>query len=110
MMMIIIIIIMQVVQEYERAVIFRLGRLLSGGSRGPGGYYHGLDDDDADADDDGDDGDGDDDGDDNDGRNGSESYLNISLMSCTDTIISNDGVSAFVMKTGNIKRLLENSS
>ena len=27
---------MQVVQEYERAVIFRLGRLLSGGSRGPG--------------------------------------------------------------------------
>ena len=23
-------------QEYERAVIFRLGRLLSGGSRGPG--------------------------------------------------------------------------
>ena len=28
----------QVVQEYERAVIFRLGRLLSGGSRGPGGH------------------------------------------------------------------------
>ena len=26
----------QVVQEYERAVIFRLGRLLSGGSKGPG--------------------------------------------------------------------------
>ncbi len=26
----------KVVQEYERAVIFRLGRLLSGGSRGPG--------------------------------------------------------------------------
>ena len=26
----------QVVQEYERAVIFRLGRLLHGGSRGPG--------------------------------------------------------------------------
>ena len=26
------------VQEYERAVIFRLGRLLSGGSRGPGKY------------------------------------------------------------------------
>jgi len=25
-----------VVQEYERAVIFRLGRLLAGGSRGPG--------------------------------------------------------------------------
>ena len=29
----------QVVQEYERAVIFRLGRLLSGGSRGPGEFY-----------------------------------------------------------------------
>ena len=27
---------LKVVQEYERAVIFRLGRLLSGGSRGPG--------------------------------------------------------------------------
>ena len=27
---------LQVVQEYERAVIFRLGRLLAGGSRGPG--------------------------------------------------------------------------
>lgn len=26
----------KVVQEYERAVIFRLGRLLKGGSRGPG--------------------------------------------------------------------------
>ncbi len=26
----------QVVQEYERVVIFRLGRLLSGGARGPG--------------------------------------------------------------------------
>ena len=26
-------------QEYERAVIFRLGRLLSGGSRGPGKYF-----------------------------------------------------------------------
>ena len=26
----------QVVQEYERAVIFRIGRLLSGGSKGPG--------------------------------------------------------------------------
>ena len=24
------------VQEYERAVIFRLGRLLSGGAKGPG--------------------------------------------------------------------------
>ena len=26
----------KVVKEYERAVIFRLGRLLSGGARGPG--------------------------------------------------------------------------
>ena len=26
----------KVVQEYERAVIFRLGRLLNGGSKGPG--------------------------------------------------------------------------
>jgi len=25
-----------VVQEYERAVIFRLGRLLTGGAKGPG--------------------------------------------------------------------------
>ena len=32
---------MQVVQEYERAVIFRLGRLLSGGSRGPGAAIDG---------------------------------------------------------------------
>ena len=29
----------QVVQEYERAVIFRLGRLLSGGSKGPGNMF-----------------------------------------------------------------------
>ena len=29
----------QVVQEYERAVIFRLGRLLSGGSKGPGKFF-----------------------------------------------------------------------
>ena len=28
----------QVVQEYERAVIFRLGRLLEGGTKGPGLY------------------------------------------------------------------------
>ena len=28
--------VVQVVQEYERAVIFRLGRLLSGGAKGPG--------------------------------------------------------------------------
>lgn len=27
---------LQVVLEYERAVIFRLGRLLSGGAKGPG--------------------------------------------------------------------------
>ena len=27
----------QVVQEYERAVIFRLGRLSPGGAKGPGG-------------------------------------------------------------------------
>ena len=27
---------LQVVQEYERAVIFRLGRLVSGGAKGPG--------------------------------------------------------------------------
>lgn len=26
----------QVVQEYERAVIFRLGRLMTGGAKGPG--------------------------------------------------------------------------
>ncbi len=30
---------MQVVQEYERVVIFRLGRLLSGGARGPGIFF-----------------------------------------------------------------------
>ncbi|CAB4055095.1 unnamed protein product [Lepeophtheirus salmonis] len=29
----------KVVQEYERAVIFRLGRLLQGGSRGPGIFF-----------------------------------------------------------------------
>ena len=29
----------QVVQEYERAVIFRLGLLLSGGARGPGVFF-----------------------------------------------------------------------
>lgn len=29
----------KVVQEYERAVIFRLGRLLSGGARGPGIFF-----------------------------------------------------------------------
>merc|ERR1719239_337430 len=29
----------KVVQEYERAVIFRLGRLLQGGARGPGIFF-----------------------------------------------------------------------
>lgn len=29
---------LQVVQEYERAVIFRLGRLMQGGAKGPGEY------------------------------------------------------------------------
>lgn len=29
----------KVVQEYERAVIFRLGRLLSGGAKGPGIFF-----------------------------------------------------------------------
>ena len=29
----------QVVQEYERAVIFRLGRLVSGGAKGPGLFF-----------------------------------------------------------------------
>ena len=29
----------KVVQEYERAVIFRLGRLLTGGARGPGVFF-----------------------------------------------------------------------
>lgn len=28
----------KVVQEYERAVIFRLGRLVQGGAKGPGEY------------------------------------------------------------------------
>jgi len=31
--------IIKVVQEYERAVIFRLGRLLSGGAKGPGIFF-----------------------------------------------------------------------
>ncbi|XP_067661989.1 mechanosensory protein 2-like isoform X4 [Haliotis asinina] len=30
---------MKVVQEYERAVIFRLGRLVSGGAKGPGLFF-----------------------------------------------------------------------
>ena len=29
----------KVVKEYERAVIFRLGRLLKGGARGPGIFF-----------------------------------------------------------------------
>ena len=29
----------KVVQEYERVVIFRLGRLLAGGARGPGIFF-----------------------------------------------------------------------
>ena len=29
----------QVVQEFERAVIFRMGRLLAGGARGPGVFF-----------------------------------------------------------------------
>merc|ERR1719460_2040604 len=32
-------VLLKVVQEYERAVIFRLGRLLSGGSKGPGIFF-----------------------------------------------------------------------
>ena len=31
--------VVKVVQEYERAVIFRLGRLLSGGASGPGVFF-----------------------------------------------------------------------
>ena len=31
---------LQVVQEYERAVIFRLGRLLNGGAKGPGEQHY----------------------------------------------------------------------
>ena len=31
--------IIQVVQEYERAVIFRLGRLRAGGAKGPGLFF-----------------------------------------------------------------------
>ena len=34
-----IIILFYFVQEYERAVIFRLGRLLTGGARGPGVFF-----------------------------------------------------------------------
>ena len=30
---------MNLIQEYERAVIFRLGRLLTGGARGPGVFF-----------------------------------------------------------------------
>ena len=31
--------VIKVVQEYERAVIFRLGRLLKSGARGPGVFF-----------------------------------------------------------------------
>lgn len=30
----------KVVQEYERAVIFRLGRLVQGGAKGPGEWFY----------------------------------------------------------------------
>ena len=38
-MIIIIICYLFLFQEYERAVIFRLGRLLTGGARGPGVFF-----------------------------------------------------------------------
>ena len=31
--------VIKVVQEYEKTVIFRLGRILSGGARGPGVFF-----------------------------------------------------------------------
>ena len=34
-----LIFVVKVVQEFERAVIFRLGRLLAGGARGPGVFF-----------------------------------------------------------------------
>ena len=34
--------IFQIVREYERAVIFRMGRLLPGGAKGPGWLYEAL--------------------------------------------------------------------
>ena len=34
-----LILVVKVVQEFERAVIFRLGRLLAGGARGPGVFF-----------------------------------------------------------------------
>ena len=33
------VLILQVVQEYERSVIFRLGRLRKGGAKGPGIFF-----------------------------------------------------------------------
>ena len=33
------VVVLQVVQEYERAVIFRLGRLRAGGAKGPGLFF-----------------------------------------------------------------------
>ena len=34
-----LVLVVKVVQEFERAVIFRLGRLLAGGARGPGVFF-----------------------------------------------------------------------
>ena len=34
-----LVLVVKVVQEFERAVIFRLGRLLTGGARGPGVFF-----------------------------------------------------------------------
>ena len=34
-----LVLVVKVVQEFERAVIFRLGRLLAGGARGPGVFW-----------------------------------------------------------------------
>lgn len=42
MLQLILYIIFKVVQEYERAVIFRLGRLMQGGAKGPGKQFHFL--------------------------------------------------------------------
>ena len=34
-----LLLVVKVVQEFERAVIFRLGRLVRGGARGPGVFF-----------------------------------------------------------------------
>ena len=34
-----LVLVVKVVQEFERAVIFRLGRLVAGGARGPGVFF-----------------------------------------------------------------------